>query len=478
MKDKKIKNYRKFYLIAIFIATILMSIGYARVESVTDTLAGRVSAVKTTGIFIYDATINASSPANVYDSNISIMYSTMMQSRVVLNDNVNSTLTMNITIYNKSDDDVYFDNTVYGDNFYDNNNIDFTLNGLTHGQKLAKDANVSFTITFKYTDAYKGSNPSTFTNTLNSYIGFIFKKGCSITYTNISGSGYPSLILEGENLSVNFGSNAPTSIKVIGTSTSTEYVLNTDYTYSNGVLTFNGVSESLEIQDASSGPSVIVDNTTTTYDHNTLTAGTTTIFNNIAGKPKVVVDENGKVISFEYTDVGTGVVFTNNHLDTGVDAFDTTGYTIHLKFKTDTSANTNKMIITALNNTNGKKYNGFALFVSSATKFYLNATTSATNLANSSQVFGSRLNNDGWNTTAGEKEYTFDMTYTPNPSKSLSASLVPVTSGNSSFTATQNQLGYYPDSINDISISIGGGAANGRDMASMTVLEFSIVKNN
>ena len=141
-----------------------MSIGYARVGSVTSELVGLVNAKKATGVFIYDATINASSPADVYESNISILYSTMMQSRVVLNENVNSTLTMNITIYNKSDDDVYFDKTVYGENFYDNNNIDFTLSGITHGQKLSKNDNVSFTMTFKYTDAYKASNPSTFTN--------------------------------------------------------------------------------------------------------------------------------------------------------------------------------------------------------------------------------------------------------------------------------------------------------------------------
>ena len=471
---KKVRNYRNYYLIAIFVATLLMSVGYARVESVTRELSGNVSALRAKGIFIYDASINASSPANVYDSNISIMYGTMMQSTVVLNDNINSTLTMNITIYNKSEDDVYFDKTVYGDSFYDNNNIDFTLSGLTHGQLLAKNNSVTFTMTFKYTDAYKNTNPSTFTDTLNSYIGFEFKKGCSITYTNITGSGYTNFVLEGENLSVNFGSNAPNSIKVTGTSTSTEYVLNTDYTYSNGVLTFNNVTESLEVEGISSGGNVITDNTTTTYDHNTLTPGTTTVFNNIAGKPKVVVDDNGKVISFEYTDVGSGVSFTSgSSIDTGVDAFDSDGYTIHLKFKMNPSDNTGDMILSAMQKQNGNKYKGFSLNVYSRSSINIYANTNGANINNT--AFGSLLNT--FNISSGEQTFEFDMVYTPSPNKSISATLSPTTSG-SHYTATSNHLSYYPDTLNDTSIVLGGNIANhNKDIEAMTVLEFSITKN-
>ena len=167
---------------AILIATVFMSIGYATINSVTLDFDGSANAFRTTGVFIYDASIDSTSPANVFDSNISIMYSTMMQSRVVLNENTSSTLSMNVTIYNKSNNDVYFDRVVYGDNFYDNNNIDYTLSGLSHGQKLSVDDSVTFTITFKYTDQYKASNPSTFTNVLNSYLDFRFVNGYTITY--------------------------------------------------------------------------------------------------------------------------------------------------------------------------------------------------------------------------------------------------------------------------------------------------------
>ena len=135
------------------------------------------------------------------------------------------------------------------------------------------------------------------------------------------------------------------------------------------------------------------------------------------------------------------------------------------------------MILSAINNVKNKKYNGFALFVSSATQFYLNATDTGTNIANTTTVFGSRLC-DGWKTTAGEKEYTFDMTFAPSPSKSITSSQTPVTSGSTTYSSSTNQLSYYPDSIEDISITIGGGGTlTGRNLASMTVLEFSITKN-
>ena len=464
-KKKRIIDFKNVYLLVMFIASLFMCIGYASVNSVTLNLGGLVSVEAFKGIFLSDITILSSSS----ESHVDLFYETMMQSTVVLEDNINSTLSMQISVYNNSSDDYYFDDVVYGSNFYDNNNIDYTLSGINHGDKISIHETKTFNITFKYTDEYKNSNPTNFDNVLNSYINFKFIKGYSISYTGLNDtSGLDTLILDSQTKTITFTNQTgiPTSVSVTGATA--EYI--------SPNLTLSNPTSNVTVT-ATIDTGIITDNTTTTYDHNTLQAGTTTIFNNIAGKPKVVVDENGKVISFEYTDVGSGVIInTGNSIDTGVDAFDNRGYTIHLKYKLDTSQNTGKMILTAMNNTNGKKYNGFALFVNSATKYYLNATTNPTNMANS-QAFGSRLNTNGWNTSAGEKEYTFDLTYSPSPNKAITASLTPVTSGSSNFSANQTQLGYYPDSINDVSIMLGGSSLAGKDVVNMTVLEFSVSKN-
>ena len=325
MKKSKIVNKRKLYLIAIVIATFFMSIGYASINSVTLNMNGNANAVKLTGVFIYDASINSTSPANVNASNISIMYSTMMESKVVLNNDKNSTLTMNVTIYNKSENDVYFDKTVYGENFYDNSNIDFSLNGLTHGQKLAKNDNVTFTITFKYTDEYKNTNPTTFTNILNSYIGYNFVLGHTITYTNINNtSTYPSVVLSGENLSVTFSNDIPSDIKVTGVSSNTEYVKGTDYTYNNGVLTFNNVTEDLNISKVSSAPvGEPVEEVTENNDGSTTTVTTVTT----EGGEEIVV---GYEIDTSGTQSGS-VPVPSGGIDTGILAFDGNDFEITLK---------------------------------------------------------------------------------------------------------------------------------------------------
>ena len=170
-------NFHNIILIALFVASLFMCVGYATVNNITLDLAGEANILRTPMIFILTADIDPNSDANVSDSAISLTYETLMESTVVLNNDVDSELTMNITIKNTTDTTTFFDQVVYDSGFYDNNNIDFTLSGLVHNQSLNPGASVNFTITFKYTDAYKATNPSTFTNTLNSYLNFQFGTG-------------------------------------------------------------------------------------------------------------------------------------------------------------------------------------------------------------------------------------------------------------------------------------------------------------
>ena len=350
MNNKKKESFfsKYKYIIAIFIATLLMSVGYSSINNVTLDLTGRSSMVATTGVFIHEATINQAANADVNSSEIQLFYQTMLRSKVaLLTDNLNSTLPITITVYNKSAYDVYFDDVIYSNEFYDNNHIDYTLSGISHLQKLAKNTSVTFTITFKYTNAYKNSSPSQpYDNILNSYLNFRFLKGYNITYSNISGS-YTNLVLEGGNLNVNFGANAPDDVEVVGSTTGTTYTKGTHYTYTNGVLTFNNVSEGLDVTGINNSGGTIISQDP--YDPDNNQPNTTVVYVNSPGEPEVTTDENGEVTSFEFTDE-SGTLFNGTGIDTGFIPFaNNKNFEIrmHAKFPSSTNASNNGLALDA-----------------------------------------------------------------------------------------------------------------------------------
>ena len=98
------------------------------------------------------------------------------------------------------------------------------------------------------------SNPSTIPNELDAYINFGFRQIYPITYVRIDGTGYPSYVTkwkssdnQSSDLNVNFGSNAPEELIITGGNTGTVYSLGTDYTYTNGALSFPNVAEPLTV---------------------------------------------------------------------------------------------------------------------------------------------------------------------------------------------------------------------------------------
>ena len=102
IKDKIQANMRNIYLLAIVIASVFMCVGYATVNNVTLDLAGNASIVASPTIYIFDADIDPTSNGNVAASEILLTHDTVLQSKVVLNNDVNSTLTMEITIKKSS----------------------------------------------------------------------------------------------------------------------------------------------------------------------------------------------------------------------------------------------------------------------------------------------------------------------------------------------------------------------------------------
>ncbi len=327
MKNDNIINYKFYYLIAIIFATFFMSIGYAAINSTSMDIEGELSFKEFESIYIRSATIDQNSNADISNSQIGLYYETIVQSTVALDNDADSTLTMNITIKNNTQETKYFDKVVYDNNFYDNENIDFTLNGITSGYMLSPGNSVSFTITFKYSDEYIASNPNDFDNILNSYINFKFKKGYSITYSNINNtSNYPSLILDGNTLNVTFVTDIPDNIKITGTTTNTIYERNTNYTYINGVLIFNNVTENLLIEKISSGSGGEPGTEVTEGDDGSVTTVTT------------ADDGTGNVIVTGYdidtSDVpGGSISVPDGGIDTGILVFDGHDFDLSLTAK-------------------------------------------------------------------------------------------------------------------------------------------------
>ncbi len=353
---------------------------------------------------------------------------------------------------------------------YNGSNLEIKDISVNYGDALcvSSQCTLGVTKTILITIGYEagGYNSSNVNHTFN--LDFDFRRVFDITYINFNNiGGLPTSIISGETKNITFSSTNGIPLSV--------NVTNATANYTSPTLTLSNVTDNIEITGTFSGYTVVSDNTTTTYNHNTLTPNTDTTFNNIAGKPRVVVDANGKVISFEYTDTGSsGIAFAEgDSFDTGVDAFDSDGYTIHLKFKMDPYDNTGKMVLSAMKKTNGQKYAGFSFNVYSGSRFYLYANTNGANI--NQTAFGTLIGT--FNVNSGEQTYDFDMTYTPTPSKGISITFTPSTSG-SPYTATSNYLDYYPDSLEDTSIVLGGSVANhNKDIETMTILEFSVTKN-
>ena len=226
----------------------------------------------------------------------------------------------------------------------------------------------------------------------------------------------------------------------------------------------------------------IHDTTTTVYSPSAVPAGYTVYFDNpnIEGNPIVTADDDGKIVSFEYTGISTnGLSFTSGHsLNTGVIAFDSTGFTIHLKIKMNPKNNAGKRLVSAFQQNSGSSnYAGFTFYCYSQQYFYLDASTSSSITGTS---FGSHINSSGWRVQSNQEQtFTLDITYAPSPNKSISATLTPVRSGsNSNFSSNDtNMMAYIPDSLENATIILSGtGIDSTKDLSNAVVYEFSVTK--
>lgn len=177
MKDKIIqkhrKRYHKFYPLAIFLAILFMSVGYAIINSVILKVDGGIIAKAQTGVYITETKLLTNVDADINNSQVINAYQTMINSKMVLSkSNGSSSITYQITLYNKSNKKSFYLGHNYDPSLYDNTDILYEISGISIGDYI--DANSSKTITIKY--YYKNNTVSSKSNVLNSYINLNFEE--------------------------------------------------------------------------------------------------------------------------------------------------------------------------------------------------------------------------------------------------------------------------------------------------------------
>ena len=118
--------------------------------------------------------------------------------------------------------------------------LDYSFNGYTLKDKICDTEGQCSGIVKEF---YLTFSPTSTITEFDFNLEFSFKPIYNVTYTGISDiSGYPSTVIDGENLQIDFGANATSRIDV-----SQDGVLLTDYTYSSGVLTTNVINGNINI---------------------------------------------------------------------------------------------------------------------------------------------------------------------------------------------------------------------------------------
>lgn len=161
------------YSFLILFCTLLMTIGYATVSSITLGIQGIAVAQSNGKLFITQTKYKSNNNANIEDSKITYVYNTLLNSSISLSKtDATSSITYEITIHNNSDFYYVYKGYIYEEECYSNENIIIEVSdNLTEGYILKDKTSITFTITYKYKD---GININNTDNVLNSIIKFKF----------------------------------------------------------------------------------------------------------------------------------------------------------------------------------------------------------------------------------------------------------------------------------------------------------------
>ena len=165
----KVRTKNTLLLLALVIATIFMGIGYSAINSITGDITGKATANNQDGVFITDVEYVSDIDANLNNSKIENFLGTMMKSTVELSEsNTKSEIKYKVTVYNNAVEAAVFEKVTYGEEFYDNEEITYEIEGFTPGQTIGSKETKEIIITFKYKD--QTTVPAN--KILNSYLNF------------------------------------------------------------------------------------------------------------------------------------------------------------------------------------------------------------------------------------------------------------------------------------------------------------------
>ena len=172
---KKSKILIKSIVFLIVIAFAFMSVGYAEVTDVELGIKGKIEANNQEGVFITGITQLSAVNADTINSKMDSFIKTTVDTKIVLGNSLDSSITYQINLYNNSDKEYVFIDIMTAeteDNIYSSENIEIELNGIERCITTigAKDK-ITYTVTFKYLENADLSN-----NTLMDKLNFRFQE--------------------------------------------------------------------------------------------------------------------------------------------------------------------------------------------------------------------------------------------------------------------------------------------------------------
>ena len=380
--------------------------------------------------------------------------------------------------------------------YYGNTEIDTVIDGGNKTVSLGTNAPANIRVTGTLSN-YTYTSPNVVLTGVTSDI--TIEEVHKIYYDNTE----IDTVVDGGNITVNLGANAPNDVTVTG-----------DYaskTYTKPNLTLNVVTGDIYITAASSGGGgdwnePTPDNDTTTYDPENIPPNSTVIYNAIDGAPQVQTDENGNVTRFEYTSSSSDnpVELTgDNPVQTGFIPFDgTSNWELDMRYRWKWADNTGTgstvtTTLSCMDWSSGSLSSGFGIR-HSARKASSSVTTPKTNLFLNVSVSDSSTTHYLYNTNSSGRIYTDPMDFTVhitkvgtamtftitangslkyNPTRDNATSNGVTTTTNESVTKTWQDNG--SSSSTDITI---GGYVNSSGVltqkATIDVLSFSVRKTN
>ena len=169
----------------IIVACCFLGVGYASITGVDLTLEGDASMEGQTGVVISNIVLSDSHATNPNFSKINTYYQTLLDSQVVLGNDLASYVTYTITITNLTDKKQVFKGIEYDPSYYDNTDIIYELTGLNVDDYITAGQTATVQLKFKY-----DPNLQTITeDTLNSIINFKFQEESGV----IMEKTYPGL---------------------------------------------------------------------------------------------------------------------------------------------------------------------------------------------------------------------------------------------------------------------------------------------